>query len=80
MAFKKYKKKLLEICVEHVQHVNKDWFDQNNECYLHRMDMLDFMLKVKIYAITKQNNNKRREETNTKIKTKSQKFRNIKHM
>lgn len=54
-------------------------FDQN-KCYLYRMEMLDFMLKVKIYAITKQNNNKRREGTNTKIKTKSGKFRNIKHM
>lgn len=44
--FKDVKKKLLEICVKHVQHAAEHWFDQNNECYPHRIQMLDFMLRV----------------------------------
>lgn len=84
--FKDVKKKLLEICVKHVQHADEDWFNQINECYSHRIQMLDFMLRVKIYAITKKNNNGGREGINTvsgrskKIKTKCQKLKNIKHM
>jgi len=41
--FKGVKKKLFEICVEHVQHAEEHWFNQNNECYQHRIQMLDFM-------------------------------------
>lgn len=85
--FKDVKKKLFEICVKHVQRANEDWFDQNNECYAHRIQMLDFMLRVKIYAITKKHNNGGREEINTvtlgrskEIKTKCQKLKNITHM
>lgn len=83
---KDVKKKLLEICIKHVQHADEDWFNQNNECYQHRIEMLDFMLRVKIYAIAKKNNNRGRERINTasgkskEIKTKCQKLKNIKHM
>lgn len=49
--------------------------------------MLDFMLRVKIYAIARKNNNGGRKEINTvasgrskEIKTKCQKLKNIKHM
>ncbi|CAL1681084.1 unnamed protein product [Lasius platythorax] len=82
--FKDVKKKLLEICVKHVQHADEDWFNQNNECYSHRIKMSDFMLRVKIYAITKKNNNGGREGLasgrSKEIKTKCQKLKNIKHM
>lgn len=92
-CFKKYwhhkdlKKKLLQICEKHVQDVHGHWFDQNDDCYPHRIQMLDFMLRVKVYSITKKNNNQGRERTNTvasrgagDIKTKSQKLRNLKHL
>lgn len=44
--------------------------------------MLDFMLRVKIYAIRKKYNNEKIEVSggSREIKTKYQKLRNIKHM
>lgn len=33
-----------------------DWFDENHECRKHRVEMLHFMIKVKLFAQTKFNN------------------------
>ena len=56
------------------------WFDQENNCYEHRLNMLKFLLLVKIFAKTRENNNRKKYASKNTVKTKYTKLKNVKNI
>lgn len=50
--------------------MHSEWFDKNNTCYKHRLEALQFMIRVKLYSRTRYNNRaeKKHSTFNRKMK------------
>lgn len=71
---------LLDIAEKHTSSLFKDWFDKNDKCYEHRIKALQFLLRVKIYAKTKEHNHNSRHAAKKNVLTANPKLRKVQNL
>lgn len=55
-ASKTILQKITKECINMTNNMHSGWFDKDNRCYKHRLEVLQYLIRVKLYSRTRYNN------------------------
>lgn len=79
-----HKKNLLCNLIQRVEIYTNEflpgWFDKQSECYEHKINAMEYLMRVKIYDRTRNNNQKVKNSASQGITTKNKKMKVLKNI